>query len=1105
MSGTNKRIGGALGRGPIAWMAQNPVASNLLMLMLMGGGFLVGTKIKQEVFPEFDMDVVSVSVAYPGASPEEVEQGIVLAIEEAVRGVDGIKRVTGTANEGLGSVSVELLLATDPNKALADIKAEVDRIRTFPEEAERAVTRLMSSRQQVISLVIYGDLSESVLREYAEQTRAELIALEGITVVELDGERKPEVAVEVSTDTLRRHKLTLGAVAEQIRSTSLELPGGSVKTASGEVLLRTAERRDLAREFGDIVVVSGADGSQLLLDDIAHIRDDFEETDEAAYYNGKLAQRVNVYRVGDETPISVADAALEYMEELKLRLPDGVAVAPWNDQSQMFRERVDLLRRNALIGLVLVLIVLGLFLEVKLAFWVTLGIPISFLGALLIIPGMGVTINMISLFAFIVTLGIVVDDAIIVGENIYEMRQRGVPVAEAAIMGAKEVATPVVFAVTTTIVTFAPLLMVPGFLGKLFGVIPTVVISILLMSLIESLFVLPAHLSHDPGLPKRGLARYLALPFALVMAVPFYVFKFLQIPASRLLNWVNTKVYAPLCKIAIEYRYLTLAVGIASLIAVGGLVAGGRIAFTFMPAIESDRVTAVAVLPFGSAVEETRAVQAKLEAGVQKVLAEHGDGLMRGMYSQLGRLPEGGGPQGGAAGAGGGHLASVQVYLVPLGDRDMSAKRFTQAWRESVGEIPGMESLSFAFAIGRGAGSAVNVQLSHRSTDVLETAGADLAVQLATLDGAVDIDDGFSLGKPQLDFQLEDHAETLGLTTRDLGRQLRDAFYGAEALRQQRGRNELRVMVRLPKEERGSEHDVEELFLRTRDGGELSLASAATVNRGRAFTSIKRSDGRRVLNVTSDVRDDVPPGRIVGALTADVLPALIQRYPGLTFSLEGDQREQAESMEALQLGMKFSVGIIFALLAIVFRSYIQPIVVIVAIPFGLVGAVLGHMLMGFNLSVISMMGMLALMGVVVNDSLVLIDATNQFRQQGMSAKEAVWRAGVRRFRPILLTTLTTFFGLAPMIFETSVQARFLIPMAISLGFGVLFATFIILGIVPALYVIMEDLKLLVIGRQPADEEGPPGGGGGDAPDVAADPVQPEPATVLDPVEAPAAT
>jgi multidrug efflux pump subunit AcrB len=1038
-------VKGPLGKGPVAWMAGNSVASNLLMGVCVLGGLFMATQVKQEVFPEIVLDVVNVSVPYRGATPAEVETGIVVAVEEAVRGVDGVKHVRGRALEGVASVNVELLDGADRDRALSDVKTAVDRITSFPADAERPTVSLAVNRQRVISLVLYGDLDEQSLRVLGERTRDELQALDEITVAELSGVRPREIAVEVSQDTLRAHGMTLDQIAGAIRRASVEMPGGTLKTASGEVALRTAERKDDGAEFREVMLKSDPrTGGGLRVEDLAQVNDTFEDVDLEATYNGMPAVQVDIYRVGDQTPIQVADAVFDYIEEMEAALPAGVKMSTWNDRSEMFRGRVELLMRNAALGLVLVFLCLGAFLELRLAFWVMLGIPISFLGAFLLMPFIDVSVNMISLFAFIVTLGIVVDDAIVVGENIYEKRQQGLPFLQAATEGAQQVAMPVCFAILTTVAAFSPLFFVPGVAGKFFRVIPSIVICVLLISLVESLFILPAHLAHSKPGKTTGFRGWFGRQHAKI---------------GHALDWWVERVYGPSLKLTSEWRYTTLAVAMTTLLFAFGLLGGGHVQRSFMPKVESDVVRAIVQLPVGAPMTETLRVRDQLVAAANKVVAENGgQSISRGLFAIAGSTLGGGGARGGQKSFGT-HLLEVHLTLVPSDERDVAARDVAAAWRKAARGLVGVDRILISSALRTGGGTPIDIQLSHSDVEVLKAASARLALAIGEFEGTEDIDDGFQGGKPQLDVTLKPVGRALGLSETELARQIRGAFFGSEALRQQRGRDEVRVMVRLPAADRRSLASFESLILRTPTGGEIPLGEAATVTVGQAYTEITREDGRRVVNVTADVGEkEANAEEIVIALKAKALPGLTADYPGLTAGFGGQQREQGETFAAMGRGFIMALFVIYALLAVPFRSYLQPLIIMSAIPFGIVGAVAGHVIMGFEVSVISMMGIVALSGVVVNDSLILIVAANEFREEGQAPYDAVVNAAKRRFRPILLTTATTFFGLLPMIFESSVQARFLVPMAISLGFGIVFSTVLILVVVPSLYLILEDFR-----------------------------------------------
>ena len=1024
--------GQPVAKGPIAWMAGHSVAANLLMLVFLVGGAIYASQIKKEVFPDFELDYVTITVPYPGASPEEVERGVILSIEEAVQGLDGVKEVTATANEGSGTVTVEIIEGKNIERLGQDIQSEVDRITSFPDEAEDPKVTIAQRKRYVVSLALYGEQGEKVLRETAEQVRDRLLQSPHITQVDFSGIRDYEIDISVPQEKLRAYGLTLEEIAAIIRRAAVELPGGAIKTEGGDVLVRMKERRDFGREFGDIPIIAGNEGTQVLLSDIARITDGFEDTDSYATYNGLPAILIDVYRVGDQTPIQVSEAVRGQMVGIKADLPPGIFLDARNDRSDIYRQRMDLMLRNGYLGLALVFLLLAVFLEPRLAFWVSLGIPISILGSLFFIPVAGVSINLISMFAFIITLGIVVDDAIVAGENMFHHRQDGKPWFRAAVDGTREIATPVTFSVLTNLVAFAPLLFVSGFMGKVFKQIPVVVIAVFAVSLIESLFILPAHIGHQRrSAPSNGL----------------YGWIFRQ--QTRFSDWFARQVrtrYGPFLDLALTHRYIAVSVAVAVLLVTVGYVRSGRMGFELFPKVESDYAMATAVLPYGTAVGKTEAVQRKLVAVAKQVSGENGgDRLVEGIFAWID-----------------GNQTRVRIYLTPPEQRPISTAKLTGLWRKRVGAIAGLESLKFeSDAGGPGRGAALSVELSHRNVDVLARASAEVAEALDYFPNVIDIDDGYSPGKRQLDFKIRPEARSLGLRSQDVARQVRYAYYGAEALRQQRGRNEVRVMVRLPKKERTSEHHLENMILQTSSGTEIPLMEAVDVKQGRAYTTIDRRNGRRVVTVTADVRPRSKAGQVLASLSGETLPDLKARYPGLTFSFEGRQADRRESMQSLVKGLMFALLIIYAMLAIPFNSFIQPAVIMISIPFGIVGAVIGHLIMGYSLSLMSMFGVVALSGVVINDALVLIDFANRRQREGMDGHDAIHHSGIKRFRPILLTTLTTFGGLTPMILETSRQARFLIPMAVSLGFGILFATLITLLLVPCIYLIVEDLRRLL--------------------------------------------
>ncbi len=1038
-------------KSAVKWMATNHVAANLLMLILIIGGVIMAPSIKQEIFPEVSLDRVSVSVAYPGAGPEEVEEGIILKIEEALSAVDGIKQLKATAAEGAGTVIAEIYSHENVDLILQDIKSEVDRITTFPEDAEKPVITKVTNRREVISVVVYGEAGPHVLREQAENIRDELLNLPTITQVELSGVKDLEITVEIPEQTLRRYKLTLNQVATAISAASLDLPAGTVKAEAGEILLRTKERRYWGPEYEDITILANADGTRVRLGDIAHVVDGFADSDTEARFDGYPAAMVQVFRIGEQKPTEISQQVIDFVAQKQVQLPASLHLSIWNDTTELFNSRMETLQKNAFLGLILVVIVLGLFLEIKLAAWVMLGIPISFFGTLFLMPWLGVSINMVSLFAFILALGILVDDAIVVGENIFEHRQQGKPFAKAAIDGALEVAVPVTFSILTTVAAFLPLVFVSGMMGKFISVIPVIVITLLLASLAESLLVLPAHLSF--GQAHTSPHGFLGALDRIRKSFGNNMQRFIAGPYHKMLN------------LNLNYRYASLAVGIAALLITFGIVKNGLIRFTFMPEVDGDRI-AVAIqmnegVPIGRTAEVADFILAKGMETVAEFNAElpDGDSILRNVYSLVGGSVASGGP-GGSSTSTATNLANISMFLTKSEKRGIPATQISTVWREKVGDIPGIDSLTFRSNLVR-LGANIDVQLAHKEFTVLEKASERIRSALSEYEGVSDIEDTYSRGKQEIKLKLKPAARTLGITETDLARQVRSAFYGAEALRLQRGRNELKVMVRYPENDRRQLWNFETMRIRTASGAEIPLIQAAEIISGEGFSKINRTDRKRVINVSAAVNDEEANAQqIISSLKTQLLPQLVNDYPGLTWDMEGEEKERKESLGSMMKGFQLALVAIFALLAIPFRSYSQPLLIMAAIPFGMIGAVVGHIIMGYNLSLLSLFGLVALSGVVVNDSLLLIDQANVNRRAGMSIHDAIVAAGLRRFRPILLTSLTTFFGLMPMILETSVQAKFLVPMAISLGFGILFATGITLLLIPVLYLILEDVRSL---------------------------------------------
>jgi multidrug efflux pump subunit AcrB len=1025
----------------IAWFARNGVAANLLMLIILLLGLnAVLTKIPLEVFPDFELDIISVRIPFRGATPADVEEGVVIRAEEAIFDLEGIKEIRSKAGEGSASITVELEKGFEPRDLLDDVKNRIDAISTFPAEVERPIYSLAKHRREVISVVVSGDLDERELRRYGDRVRDDISALPGITQVELQGVRPYEIAIEIAENTLHQHGLTFEDVAQAIRRASLDLSAGSIKTSGGEILLRTKEQAYVEADFASIVVLGRPDGTRLTLGDIADIRDDFEENPVHSRFNGKPAVVIEVYRIGNQNAIDVANAVKAYVDGAVERFPPNVSLSYWRDRSRIVKSRLSTLVRSAIQGGILIFALLALFLRFSVALWVCVGIPVAFMGALAVLPWLGGTINIISLFAFILVLGVVVDDAIVTGENIYTHLKRGENPQEAVIRGTREVAVPVTFGILTTIAAFLPLLLIEGVRGQLFAQIPLIVIPVLLFSLVESKLILPAHLRHfDVSRPDPPLVR-------------------LQQKVAIGLEQAIVKLYQPVLAAALRQRYFTLSLFIGVAIVVGGAIGGGAINFIFFPRVQSETARATLIMPAGTPFEATqrhidRIAKAAERIRDQNVDPDTNESVIKDILSFAGTT--------GGTGTGVSHVGRVMYEVVSPEERslDVTSSELVREWRRAIGIILGAESLTFRAEIGRG-GSPLEVQLSGNDMQQLAGMSEEVKTRLREYPGVFDIGDSFEAGKEEIQLAIKPEAELLRLSATDLARQVRQAFFGEQAQRIQRGRDDVRVMVRYPENERRSIENLESMRIRTPSGVEVPFGEVANVTMGRSYSVIKRVDRRRVVDVTADVNKETANIESIKRDLVAFLTSLQPQYPDVRFSLEGEAREQRESFASLGLGLAFVLFIMYALLAIPFKSYGQPFIVMSVIPFGVVGAVLGHMLLGMNLSILSLMGMLALVGVVVNDSLVLVDYVNRRRAEGQSTADAVRIAGVARFRAVMLTSLTTFAGLAPLIFEKSTQAQFLIPMAVSLGFGILFATFITLVLVPINYLILDDLARL---------------------------------------------
>ena len=1035
----------------IAWFARNDVAANLLMVVIIALGLYSATRmIPLEIFPDTSRNIITIEAVYRGASPAEVEQAVNLRIEEAVADIIGIDNLYSNALEGVARIRLELLGGYDPEEILSEVKNRLDLLKPqLPEEVETPTASILQRSREVISVVVSGDLGERALRELAQTVRDEITRLPDVTQASLSGARRFEISVSVPSKTLQAYGLTLNEIAAAIAQYSRDIPGGSIRTRGGEVLLRSLGQSYRAGEFARIPIVTDEKGATVTLGDIAVIDDGFEENPIYALFDGRPAVEIDVFRVGKQSAIGVSTAVKEYLQRKRAELPPGVELSYWRDRAAYVNARLSTLLKSALQGGILIFLLLTLFLRLSVAIWVCVGIPISFLGALALMPHLGVTLNLISLFAFILVLGIVVDDAIVTGENIYTHLRRAEDPTEAAIRGTQEIAVPVTFGVLTTVAAFLPLLMVGGARGPIFAQIPMIVIPVLLFSLIESKLILPAHLKHV-HLERDREHRLNALQ-RMQRAVAYGLERFIE------------RYYRPVLEVALAWRYATIALFVVIALVIFAIVASGRFGFTFFPRIQSEVARVSLVMERGVPVEVTerhirRITEIALEMQEKYRDPVTGRSIIEHIMSNIGQTRA----RGGTGVRGESHLGRVSFEVTPPEKRSLTitSTQLLKEWREKIGQIPGAKEADFKAEIGH-AGAPVAVQLEGQELADLKAAADELKAYLGEMDGVFDIRDTFETGKEEIRIRLKPTAETLGVTLTELGAQVRAAFFGEEAQRIQRNNDDIRVMVRLPKSERVSIADLEQLYVKTKTGAQVPLRELAELEIGRGYATIVRVNRSRTVTVKANINKKNTNINLITAELKTYLPKLMRKHPGLRYSFQGEQKEQKESMDSLKWGMLFVLFIIYALLAIPFRSYVQPLIVMSIIPFSIAGAILGHMVMGMNLSMMSVMGMLALAGVVVNDSLVLVDYVNKLRRNGVALEEAIRNAAAARFRPILLTSLTTFFGLMPLILEKSTQAQFLIPMAVSLGFGIIFATFLTLLLIPVSYLVLEDMGRLL--------------------------------------------
>ncbi len=1021
----------------ISWFARNSVAANLLLVTIVMGGLLAIKNIRLEVFPDAEPQSVSVSVALRGATPEDIELGVAIRVEEAVQDLEGIEQITSRSVEGSTRISLEVQSGYDPRVILDEVKSRVDAINTFPAEAEKPVIALAQRRFKVIELVIAGPQNEFELLTYAERVRDDLLASGGISFADIDSARSYEIAIEASQDLLREYDLTLSDISNAIRSSSLDLSAGNIRTAGGDVLVRSKGQAYRGEEFSSIVVKTNSDGSIIRVGDVSTVIDGFEEGSVRTTFNGNNAVFINVQRTGRESAIEVARLVREYVAQKQSSLPQAMELSYWDDDSVTLKDRLGIMATSALQGSILVILLLTLFLRPAVALWVFIGIPASFLGAFGVMYAFDISLNLMSAFGFIIVLGIVVDDAIVTGENVYSHLQSGSQGIDAAINGTKEVAVPVTFGVLTTIAAFAPLTSLEGRLGDMMAPIAMVVLPVLLFSLIESKLVLPAHLKHIKvrKAEDSGFTRW-------------------QKNFANSFESAILKYYRPMLDSAIKHRYATVAAFLGILIVMSSMVTSGWTRFSFFPSIEGETITASLTMPTGTPFVVTDQHIQKMANAAKELRERHtngddGESMVRNILAVSGVSGRRSAP----------NIGQVQIEMLPRKERvvELSVTQISNEWRRAISTIPGAESLTFRANRFR-AGSPIDIQLTGNSMSSLTAVSEDIKTRLASYTGVFEIEDSMSDGKEEIVVELLPQGHLLGLTRSEVVGQVGDAFKGLQAQRIQRGRDDIRVLVRFPESERKSVETLNDMLISTRDGRLVPLSNVAQLTPSRGPSQITRIDQNRTINVRAELDKTAINETVLKNELRAELDTLTAQNPGIRYTMEGEERERKKSIDSLRIGFIVAIFVIYCLLALPLKSYFLPLLVMTVIPFGIIGAILGHWIMGYTLSFPSVLGLMALTGVVINDSLVLVDFINQRRREGVGLIEAVKLGGVRRFRPIMLTSLTTFFGLLPLMFDSSSTSQFLIPMGISLGFGILFATLITLILIPANLVIAEDIR-----------------------------------------------
>jgi multidrug efflux pump subunit AcrB len=1020
--------------GIVGWMASNPIAANLLLVIVLVAGLIAVQGMRKEVFPSFPSETFTVTVPYPGSSPEEVEQGIVLRIEEALRDIVGIKEIRSSASEGVGVVTVEMEPGTDIAKALNQAKVRVDSIPSFPLDAEEPIVEEVISRGFAMRVSVFGNLDEAGLKQLTEQVREEILELDDISEIRVLGEREYEISIEVSSEALRRYDLDFDQVVNVVRNRSRDLPGGSLRTEHGSIKLRSVSQAYTGEDFAALNLVTRPDGTAITLGEVATVVDGFVDQPVLSTLNGRRAVTLIVDRVGDQDVLAMTDQLRSYVAQKQASLAEGVYIVGWIDESKILRGRIDLMLTNAAQGGLLVIIALALFLDLSLALWVVMGIPFAVMATLATIYffDLPISINVLSVFAFILVLGILVDDGIVTAESAYEYVRAEQQGLASVVRGVRRVSTATVFGALTTMIAFLPTLVLSEGFARVMTHIGPVVILCLFFSLIETKLILPAHLRNLRVGVRRGGWR-----------APIDA---LQERCSGAMVRFANGTYLRALQRCLKHRYVTLAIFISVLVLSMALVPSGLVRFVFFPNVPSDQIMVSLEMPQGTSWEKTHEYARRIEVAARKMnerfLQETGseEDVIRQLMVVSDSDTE----------------ARVDIDLVPSEERTVSSVVMAQWLREALGELEGIRALKVD-AVAGPPGAALEIELSGQDLDTMRLAAQDLKQSLTLVRGVQDISDSFNAGGRELDIRVTPEGEALGLGDVELARQVRQAFFGAEVQRVQRGRHEVRVYVRLPTADRARLESLNALWIRLPDGRQVPFAVVGEARERSGLSVINRIDRKRVVTVQADVNKLlVEPGDVSELLRTDILPQLLKRFPGISYQFGGEVQAQQDTSSVLLYGFFMILLMIFAALAIPLKSYVEPLLIMSVIPFGIVGAILGHLLLGKDMSMLSVIGILGLVGVVVNDSLVMVDFINHHIDEGDDWRDAVTQAGPQRFRAVFLTSITTFLGLVPIQLETSIQSEFVKPMAISIAFGVIFATFVTLILVPVLYYIARD-------------------------------------------------